>query len=174
MKKSDIISMPEYFDRYINLVGDYSVIDSLKFYNANWLRNEKEALIQLGNSIYAPQKWTIKDILQHLIDTERIFAYRAVCFAREDTTILPGFDENRYALSANATLREVEDLLEEIQLVRDSTIALYNSFSNEMMMREGISFNKKISVLAIGFVISGHAIHHLNIIKERYYPLLTR
>lgn len=166
--------MPEYFDRYINLVGDYSVIDSLKFYNANWLRNEKEALIQLGNSIYAPQKWTIKDILQHLIDTERIFAYRAVCFAREDTTILPGFDENRYALSANATLREVEDLLEEIQLVRDSTIALYNSFSNEMMMREGISFNKKISVLAIGFVISGHAIHHLNIIKERYYPLLTR
>ena len=173
MKKSDIITMPEYFDRYINLTGDYTVVDSLRFYDANWLESEKEAFIQIGDLIYSPQKWTVKDILQHLIDTERIFAYRALCFAREDTTILPGFDEDKYAHSANTSLRTVDDLFHEIQLVRNSTIALYNSFSKEMMLRGGICFQKKISVLAIGFVISGHAIHHLNVIKERYYPLLN-
>ncbi len=164
--------MPEYFDRYINLVGDYDVIDALKYYDAHWLKKEKESFVQLGDSVYAPGKWTVKDILQHLIDTERIFAYRALCFARGDTTILPGFDEDSYAAYGQTNLRKLDDLFDEMQLVRNSTIALYNHFTDDMMMREGVSFKKRISVLAIGFLTAGHAIHHLNVIKERYYPLI--
>lgn len=172
MKKSDIVTMPEYFDRYINLVGDYDVIEALQQYDAHWLQKEKDSFTRLGDSIYAPGKWTVKDILQHLIDTERIFSYRALCFARNDSTVQPGFDEDKYAANATATARTIDDLLEEFQLVRDSTIALYKSFSDDMMIREGVAFQKRISVLAIGFLSAGHAIHHLNVIKERYYPLL--
>lgn len=164
--------MPEYFDRYINLVGDYDVTDALKYYDADWLKRERESLVLLGDSVYAPGKWTTKDILQHLIDTERIFAYRALSFARGDSTILPGFEEDSYAANAHTNLRTLDDLFDEMQLVRNSTIAMYNHFTDEMMMREGTSSKKRISVLAIGFIIAGHAIHHRNIIKERYYPLL--
>ncbi|MBI3258053.1 MAG: DinB family protein [Ignavibacteriae bacterium] len=174
MKKSDITAMPEYFDRYINLVGDYDVIEALKHYDVHWMENEKDSFVRLGDSVYAPGKWTVKDILQHLIDNERIFTYRALRFAREDSTILPGCDENSHALSAKANTRSLDDLLKEFQLVRASTIALYNSFSDEMMYRDGVAFNKRISVLAIGFLCVGHAIHHFNIIKERYYPLLQK
>ena len=172
MKKSDITFMPDYFDRYINLVEDGEVLEVLDTYGSSWLLEQKEIFVQLGNSVYAPGKWTIKDILQHLIDTERIFNYRALAFAREDVIIQPGFSEDDYAVSAHAATRSLDDLLEEFAIVRASSISLYKSLSDEMMHREGITFKRRITVLAIGFLIAGHGIHHLNVIKERYYPLL--
>lgn len=117
---------------------------------------------------YAEGKWTIKDILQHLIDTERIFAYRALRFARYDKTELPGYDENAFAAAVDANKRSIQDLLTEFTLVRHSTIALFKSFTQENLMSTGIASGYTVSVRALGFVTIGHQNHHLKVFKERY------
>lgn len=166
--------MPDYFDRYINLVEDIDVIIAIEKYGIPVLQFEAEKIEKLGDKIYASDKWTAKDIIQHITDTERVFAYRALRFARKDPTPLPGFDENNYAKNANANQRKLEDIIKDFNHTRQSTISLFKSFDNEMMLSEGISNNNKISVLAFGFMIAGHFIHHINVIKERYYPLIER
>lgn len=172
MKKTDIAKLPEYFDRYINLVDDIEIIEALEQYGMPIIQKEFKRWEKLGDQVYAPGKWTVKDILQHVIDTERIFCYRALRFARNDSTILPGYDENEYAAQAQTENRTLEDLFEEFEAVRNSTIQLYKSFSEDMLQKEGICFDKNISVLAIGFTIVGHLIHHRDVISERYYPLM--
>jgi hypothetical protein len=117
---------------------------------------------------YAAGKWTIKDIIQHIIDAERIFGYRALRISRNDTTALPGFEENDYVINANANIRSIKELLSELKIVRSSTILLFKSFSKEQLNRMGVASNHSISVRAIGFVIIGHLQHHVNIINERY------
>ena len=172
MKKSEIKVMPEYFDRYINLVEDIDVISALEKFGIPVIQTETNNIEKLGDKIYAPNKWTVKDIIQHITDTERVFAYRALRFARKDLTALSGFDENIYASQARASDRKLEDIINDFDNVRQSSISLFKSFDEEMMLSEGISSNNKISVLAIGFMIAGHFIHHINVIKERYYPLI--
>ena len=117
---------------------------------------------------YAEGKWTIKDILLHLIDAERIFAYRALRIGRGDKTPLAGFEENGYVINANANSRSVESLINEFQLVRKSTLELFQNFSEEQLAYLGTSSDNIISVRAIGFIISGHQNHHLKVIVERY------
>ena len=117
---------------------------------------------------YAEGKWTIKDILLHLIDAERIFAYRALRIGRGDKTPLAGFEENGYVINANANSRLVESLLNEFQLVRKSTLEMFENFSEEQLAYLGTSSDNIISVRAIGFIISGHQNHHLKVIVERY------
>ena len=173
MKKSELFVLPDYFDRYINLVDDVDINLALEKFGENLILNEKKFLIEIGNKIYQDDKWSIKDILQHIIDTERIFTYRALSFARKDKTSLPSFNENNFAKYANANNRELDDLIHEFKCVRDSSIQLFKSFNDENLLEIGISFNKEISVLAIGFTMVGHLLHHLNIIKERYYPLIN-
>ena len=173
MTKSDIPVMPTFFDRYINLVDDVDLMDALTQTASFGHFIPAETLESLGELRYAPGKWTVKDILQHIIDTERIMSYRAVRFARNDQTALPGFDENTFADVAGATGRAIPDLYDEYALVRQSSIALFRSFDNAMLVRSGICFNRTISVLALGFVLVGHAMHHVNIIKERYLPILA-
>jgi len=162
--------MPEYFDRYINLVEDIDVVDALKKYGVEWF--DKNKLKQLGDRVYEPGKWTVKEMIQHLIDAERIFTYRALRYARNDKTVLSGFDENTYVPNSDAGRRNLDDLFVEFNAVRQSTVCLYQSFSNEMLEREGISFNRNISVLAIGFTIVGHALHHNKVLADRYYKLI--
>ncbi len=172
MNKNQIIKMPEYFERYINYVPESDIIDALQKYDIEYLLEEKSTLKQIGHQVYAPGKWTIRDILQHVIDTERIFSYRALRIGRNDKTILPGFDENLFASNAHGASRKLDDLLYEFDVVRKSTIALYQSFSQEDLQREGFIFKSDISVLALGFTIAGHVVHHMNVIRERYYPLI--
>ena len=117
---------------------------------------------------YAEGKWTIKELLQHIIDSERVFAYRALRFARNDTTTLPGFEQDDYRAIYNANKRDFKDLLEELVLTRKSIILLFKSFGEEELMRIGIASGTNMSVRALGYVISGHLQHHLNIIKKRY------
>lgn len=117
---------------------------------------------------YEKGKWTIKDIIQHLIDAERIFAYRALRISRNDKTALPGFEENDYVNNTNANARSIQDLLTEFAGVRQSTLFLFKSFSNEQMERIGIVSENEISVRAIGFIIIGHQKHHQNIFKKLY------
>lgn len=123
---------------------------------------------ELADYAYAPGKWTIKQLLNHIIDTERIFAYRALCIARGDETPLPGFDENDYADAAKVNHRSLLDLVHEFQAVRSATLALFNSFGEQELTRMGTVNGNAISVNAIGYIIIGHALHHEGIVRERY------
>lgn len=117
---------------------------------------------------YAEGKWTIKDIVLHMIDTERIFAYRALRISRGDKTPLPGFNENDYVPFAFANSRSIESLLSEFETVRKATISFFESLNEEQLLFMGTASNTAISVRAIGFIITGHQNHHLRVISERY------
>jgi uncharacterized damage-inducible protein DinB len=117
---------------------------------------------------YADGKWTIREILAHLIDDERIYAYRALRFARNDQTELPGFEQDAYAIESRANERSRDDLLHEFASVRKSTIDLFNSFDDRVLTRSGVASGNVMSVRAAAYHIAGHELRHLNIIKERY------
>jgi hypothetical protein len=119
---------------------------------------------------YAEGKWTIKEIVQHLIDTERVFNYRALRFARWDPTDLAGFNENLYVENSNANYREFIDLLEEFATLRKNTVLLYKSFSHDALVARGTANDNTMSVRALGYITSGHVLHHLKVIQERYLP----
>lgn len=117
---------------------------------------------------YAEGKWTIKEIVGHLIDTERIMAYRALRFARNDTKALPGFEQEDYVLNARFKERNLASLAEEFVLLRKSNMALFNSFNDMELNRKGLASDRLISVRAFLYIVAGHLNHHKNIIKERY------
>jgi hypothetical protein len=117
---------------------------------------------------YAEDKWTLKEVLQHLIDAERVFAYRAMAIARRDKNSLPSFDENSYAANSHADQRSWQELLAEFVALRKSTEILFDSFSEEDLNSFGIASNKPITTRALGYVTVGHLAHHIHIIKERY------
>lgn len=173
MKRSQLTPMPEYFDRYINLCDDVELSVALQT-----SINELDLLFakkceQLGDKIYAPGKWTVKDILQHIIDTERIFCYRALAFARGEAAQLPGFEEDDYARNADTAWRSVKEIMEELKSVHESTKLMYQSFTPDMLKKEGMGFKGMYSVASIGFCIPGHQRWHLRVIEERYFPLLN-
>ena len=172
MKRSTINPMPEYFVRYINLVPNVELLEAFDKSIEVLQDIDKNSLTKLDGKRYAPNKWTIKDIFQHLIDTEKILAYRALRFARNDNTPLPGFEENIFAAHTIANDRTIFSLLEELMLVRTTTKMMFANFDTVMLLRKGIASEKEISVLALGFTIIGHQMHHLNIIEERYFPLI--
>ncbi|NDK56356.1 DinB family protein [Pontibacter fetidus] len=117
---------------------------------------------------YAEGKWTIKELVQHMIDSERVFAYRALCFARGEQASLPGFDENLYAENSMANDRQLKDILDEYELVRKSNLCLFRSFETAVLDNVGTANNKHITLRGLIYVIAGHERHHLNILKERY------
>lgn len=117
---------------------------------------------------YAEDKWTIKEVLVHIIDDERIYAYRAMCFARGEKTPLPGFEQNDYAANSGANNRDIGNIMEEYEAVRRSTIALFNGFTDADFIKTGIANNYSASVRALGYHLAGHELHHLNLIRERY------
>ena len=162
--------MPGYYDRYINLVPDVELSQAFddSFQQLNDL--DRTALSRIADKSYSPGKWTIKDIIQHMTDGERIMTYRALMFARRDPTA-PGFDQEAFAVNANANRRTFDDLLDELISVRRSTKVLYDSFNDDMLRARGRSWEYEVSVLDLGFIIVGHQIHHINIIAERYSTL---
>ena len=174
MKRSDIQTMPANYDRYISLVEDIDLYEA--FDKGLQQLNELDIprLLAVGSAVYAPGKWTIHDIFRHAIDTERVFAYRALRFARNDQTSLPGFDQVLFAANAEAEKLSLDELLSEFKVVRQSSIMLFHSFSDAALLREGVCSGIRISVLAIGFAIVGHQMHHLNIIREKYFPLIKQ
>src|SRR5918992_5480489 len=164
MKRSDINPMPEYWERYINLVPDVELpqafADSIKQLNDL----DRIALTRLGDKTYSPGKWTVKDIIQHLTDVERVMCYRALMFARRDGQIPLGFEQDLFAANSGAKRRTTDDLLDELLSVRRATKALYDSFDDDMLKARGISWEVEVAVLDLGFTIIGHQIHHLNVI----------
>ena len=117
---------------------------------------------------YAPGKWTIKQVFQHISDTERIFAYRALRFARRDPQQPLPFEENDYADNADVSNRSLEDILQELETVRKSSVSLFKSFSQETLLLNGTTSLGNATVLSLGFFVCGHATHHMNVVKDRY------
>jgi len=170
MRVSEIASTEfhSYFKAYMDKVGDVTLKEAL---DTGW-----EDTISFFEAIpeskldyrYSKDKWTIKDILLHLIDAERAFSYRALQFARSDNADLEGFDENIFVENAQANSRSLISLIGEYDKVRQSSIYLFNSFSKDVLKRTGKANGKMLSIRAAGFLICGHEIHHKEIIKERY------
>jgi len=157
-----------YYAGYVAEVSDLGILTALEESAAQLTEYLTHVPEERVGYAYAPGKWTIAQSLQHVIDTERIFAYRALAIARGDQTSLPGFDQNDYAEVASLTNRRFRDMIEEFRAVRTSTIALFKSFTNEDLHRLGTMSGGPASVRALGFIISGHAYHHAKLYREVY------
>ncbi|WP_333600380.1 DinB family protein [Flavobacterium sp.] len=158
-----------HFATYINQVSDeYTLVEELEISVHRLIKFVQNIPMDKFDYRYAEGKWTIKDIIQHIIDAERIFAYRALRFARNDKTALASFDENEYVEEATANNRSIQDLLTELLIVRQATLALFKSFSEAELLRIGTASNNPMSVRALGFVIIGHQNHHQRVFEERY------
>jgi Protein of unknown function (DUF664). len=160
---------PAYAIMYMKLIPDDGLL--LK-HLGDGLESIKKLILSLPEEKllyrYANNKWTIKEVLVHLIDDERIYAYRALCFARNEKTPLPGFEQDDYIASSNANERSIESILHEYEAVRKATIALYEGLDDDALVRSGIANNNKATVRALGYHMAGHELHHLNIITGRY------
>ena len=166
--RPDLSRVGNFYHNYINLVTEDELSEAFEKQSASFIRFLETITTDKYDYRYAEGKWTIKEVLQHIIDAERIFSYRALRFARKDATPLPGFDENSFAAASKADTRSWNKLTEEFKVVRRSSELLFGSFDKDQLQADGISSNSPNYVLAIGFILIGHAMHHQKIIKERY------
>ncbi len=157
-----------FYQTYIDVLGDVELFDLLR----RQLENFPQFLGSLPDEklhyAYAEGKWTIAEALLHVLDTERVFQYRALRFMRGDKTPLPGFDQNLYVPNSNADRRTKDSIIEEYKAIRLSTIALFSNMNGQMLHNMGKASNSPMSVAALGFIICGHQKHHRNVIRERY------
>lgn len=163
-----VTEIPVYYQRYVDNVKHLSVIEALQQSALATQLVAETISEEAADFRYAPEKWSIREVLCHMIDTERIFAYRALRFGRGDKTPLSSFDENAYTPNSNAEARSMKRIREEMNALRKTTIHLFEDFTPEMLMEVGESSGVKFSTELIGYLIAGHDIHHVNILKERY------
>ena len=168
MPRPDLSRVPVSFHNYINQVPEDDLTKSFKIQGEDFIRFLENIPPDKYDYRYAEGKWTLNELLQHVIDAERIFCYRALCFARKDATPLPSFDENSYAENSKAQNRNWNDLVEEFKAVRKATEYLFSSFDKEQLDSSGVSNKNPNYVLGMGFITIGHTIHHKKIIEERY------
>ena len=157
----------EYYTKYIRLVGD-DALAALRAQSASTPRllsglSEAQAMHR-----YAPGKWSVKEVVGHITDGERVFSYRALRIARKDPTPMPGFDENAWVPAANFDRRSMHDLVAGYEAVRAATVALLSSFDDETLTRRGIANNQEVSVRALAHIMAGHELHHVALLRERY------
>lgn len=157
-----------YYRAYIEALGEVELMKTLR----KQIKNYPQFLASIPedklNYHYAEGKWTIAEVLIHVLDSERVFQYRALRFARKDQTPLPGFDQDLYVPNSGAGNRSLGSIIEEYKAIRQSTITLYESFNEDILKRKGVASNSNMSVAALGFIICGHQRHHRNILRERY------
>ena len=163
-----ITEYPDFYKSYIQELEEVELIEELEICLHEFIKFVQNISMDKFDYQYAEGKWTIKEIIQHLIDSERVFSYRALRISRNDKTPLPGFDENEYVANSNGNERSLQSLLTEMAVVRQSTLSLFNSFSQEQLTKIGIASNNEVSVRAIGFIIIGHQKHHQKIFIEKY------
>lgn len=153
---------------YIQAIENVELFEELEISLHSFIKFVQNIPMDKFDYSYAEGKWTIKEIIQHVIDTERIFAYRALRISRNDKTPLPGFEENDYAVNTDAKSRSIQNLLTEFSAVRHSNLLMFKSFSDEQLTRIGTASENTISVRAIGFILIGHQKHHQKVFEERY------
>jgi uncharacterized protein YjhX (UPF0386 family) len=168
MNRPDKTEYAEYYHKYVSEVPEGNITDILE----DQLNSSVEFLsgISEDKSIYRyhPGKWSIREVLGHIIDSERVFAYRALRFSRGDQKPLQGFDENLYINNSNYNMMGIQFLIEEFFHLRKSTVALFRSLKNEMWLNKGNASGYDVTVRGLAYIIAGHTEHHLRIIKERY------
>ncbi len=157
-----------YYGRYIGTVPDDDFLDALERQG----RETVDLLEKIGEGEstyrYAPGKWNIREVVGHVTDTERVFTYRALAFARGETAHLPSFDEQKWAGASSAGTRPLKELIAEFKAVRAATLSLFQSFSEEELVRSGMASDNPVSVRALAFITAGHERHHVNVLREKY------
>jgi len=168
MPRPDLNEVPAFYHRYVNFVKEEDVHTAIENNTNSAVSLLKNIPEEKWSYRYAEGKWSIKEMIQHVIDADRIFSYRALCFARGEKTSLPGFEENDYAEASDADRRTKDELITELVTLRQSIQQLFRSFSNKQLAGVGIANGNPVSVNSIGFIIPGHLENHLNVLKERY------
>jgi len=164
----DASEYAQYYGRYITLVGGNDVVAALEDQPRETLALLSSLSEEQGDYRYAPDKWSIKEMLGHVIDGERVFSYRALRFARNDQTPLASFEQDDYVRAAGSADRRLADLIEEFVCVRHATVWLFQTLSPEAWMRRGIASDNPVSVRAIAYIIAGHELHHRRMLREKY------
>ena len=165
---------PPFYETYVSKVQGGDVISQLESQRVQTAQLFAASTERDGNFRYSPGKWTIKEVVGHLSDAERVFSYRAMRIGRGDQTPLPGFEQDDYVKNGNFSEQSLADLVAEYGAVRASTLALLRSFNAEAWTRRGIASNSPITVRALAFIIAGHELHHREILKDRYFPAIPR
>lgn len=168
MARPQIGDFSDYAQGYVNAAQGNSIEELIANHSADFLSFLNAIPNAKADFAYAECKWTVKQLLQHMIDTERIFAFRALTFARKDTVALSGFDENNYAEAAPASHRSLADLKLEFSLLRQSTDLFLTSLTAEDLAQEGKASNHRVTVNALAYILFGHNEHHKKILIERY------
>lgn len=168
MPRPDLSRMHQYYHKYIDQAKENDLLSALSNNTSSFLSLLKGIPSDKWDHRYADGKWTIKEVVQHIIDVERVFSYRALRFARKDQTELPGFDENTFAANAKTDKRKPDDFVDEFTSLRKATELMFTSFDDEQMESAGIASGVSMYVLGIGYIIAGHCIHHVTILQEKY------
>jgi hypothetical protein len=174
MMNNSIIGRPDeteylsYYGKYIALVPDGDILATLSQQLDATLALLREIPEARGSFRYADDKWSIRELVGHLIDSERVFSYRALRFARNDRTPLPGFEQDDYIRNASFNDCTLNDLASELESVRHSTLFLLKHLNEEAWMRKGLANDSEVSVRALAFILAGHELHHRNILRDRY------
>lgn len=156
------------FSKYVTLVAEGDIIQTLEQQIENSLSLLRTIPSDKANFRYAPDKWSVKELLGHLIDSERIFSYRALSFARNDQTPLPGYEQNDYVRYADFDSRNLADMAEEFATVRRATIQLFRPLNETEWLRHGKANENDVSVRALAYIIAGHELHHMEVLRSRY------
>lgn len=162
------VAVPQFYQGYLDSVKEDDLMEALNNNTRQFRKFLKNMPGKKINYAYAEGKWTVKELLQHMIDAERVFVYRALSFARKDSANLPSFNENVWAITAKAPKRKWNDLVDEFKALRSASLAFFASLDEEQLQQVGTANNNLISVVGLGFVVAGHVAHHMRIIRERY------
>ena len=174
MKKPEAGEFAEYYGKYIGKVPGLDLLGILEAERMQMSRLVSGRSEVHGNFRYAPDKWTVKEILGHVTDAERIFTYRALRIARGDQTPLPSFEHDDYVKNGGFAARTLADIVEEFDAVRGASITLFRSFDDAAWGRIGVARQRQVTVRALGFITAGHQIHHRMILEENYFPAIPR
>jgi DinB superfamily len=157
-----------FYETYVKLVKDDDLVKALHSSLDEIHENLASIPADKMDHAYAEGKWTVRELLQHMIDTERVFSYRAMSFARGEQQDLPGFDEKKYASTANVAARNISEMKEELMILRRSVYFMYKGFTDKDILRSGTANNNPVTVNALGYIMIGHVRHHFAVIRERY------
>jgi uncharacterized damage-inducible protein DinB len=163
-----------FYEKYVALVPAADIVHVLEAQRLQMSQLLAGCGERDGNFRYAPDKWTVKEVIGHLTDCERIFTYRALRIARGDATPLAGFEQDDYVKAADSNRRELRDLSDELSIVRSSSVALYRSLDEQAWTRSGAANKNEVSVRALAYITAGHELHHRRILEESYFAAIPR